>query len=265
MNYNGQMAGYTETPIETVNFCSVHDNQTLFDAVQLKSPLPQFATDGRAEMAARVRRQVLAMSLVMFGQGIPFFLAGDELLRSKDMDGNSFNSGDWFNRLDFTYQSNNWGIGLPLAKENSGGWPVMRPLLANPSLKPSPDDIARCRDAFRELLAVRESSPLFRMRTPEEVQANLHFLNNGPQQVPGLIVMLLDAKERDYGPYRTLLVAFNTRLDFVHFTDESLRSLGLYLHPAQAQSSDNILRQSSYDSQSGMILVPGLTTTVFVS
>jgi len=41
------------------------------------------------------------MSLVALGQGVPFFLAGDDLLRSKDMDNNSFDSGDWFNKLDF--------------------------------------------------------------------------------------------------------------------------------------------------------------------
>lgn len=31
-------------------------------------------------------------------QGIPFFHAGDELLRSKSLDRDSYNSGDWFNR-----------------------------------------------------------------------------------------------------------------------------------------------------------------------
>ena len=29
--------GYTKTPVEVINYCSVHDNQDLFDAVQLKS------------------------------------------------------------------------------------------------------------------------------------------------------------------------------------------------------------------------------------
>lgn len=34
-------------------------------------------------------------------QGIPFFHAGEELLRSKSLDCDSYNSGDWFNRCDF--------------------------------------------------------------------------------------------------------------------------------------------------------------------
>ncbi len=38
--YNGQGAGYTATPVENINFCSVHDNRTLFDAIQLKAAIP---------------------------------------------------------------------------------------------------------------------------------------------------------------------------------------------------------------------------------
>ena len=49
------------------------------------------------------------------------------MLRSKDMDRDSYNSGDWFNRLDFTMQSNNWGVGLPVADKNESQWPVMQP------------------------------------------------------------------------------------------------------------------------------------------
>ncbi|MDQ2841634.1 MAG: pullulanase-type alpha-1,6-glucosidase, partial [Acidobacteriota bacterium] len=125
VQYNGQGAGYCASPVEIVNFCSVHDNQTLFDAVQLKSASPRM--DGSDSMMARARRQVTAMSLVALGQGVPFFLAGDDMLRSKDMDADSFDSSDWFNKLDFTYQSNNWGIGLPIASKNLGNWPFMQP------------------------------------------------------------------------------------------------------------------------------------------
>jgi hypothetical protein len=46
------------------------------------------------------------------------------------MDGNSFDSGDWFNKLDFSYDSDNWGTGLPIASQNQGNWPIMKSLLA---------------------------------------------------------------------------------------------------------------------------------------
>ena len=51
------------------------------------------------------------------------------------MDRDSFNSGNWFNRLDFTYMWNNWGAGLPVASKNLDNWPFMAPLLANPALQ----------------------------------------------------------------------------------------------------------------------------------
>lgn len=57
-------------------------------------------------------------------KGIPFFHAGDEILRSKSLDRDSYNSGDWFNRLDFSYKSNNWGVGLPPKGKNEHSWPL---------------------------------------------------------------------------------------------------------------------------------------------
>lgn len=257
VNYNGQQAGYTASPVEAVNYCSVHDNQTLFDAVQLKSSLADNA-------ATRVRRQLLAMSLVALGQGVAFFHAGDDLLRSKDMDGNSYNSGDWFNKLDFSYQSDNWGTGLPIASQNQANWSIMQPLLANPALKPTPDDIARSRDGFRELLEIRGGSKLFHFGTLNEVQGNLHFLNSGPGQTPGLIVMKLDSNGGDYGRYKNILVVFNANNSQITFQNDTLKGLKLRLHPVQAKSTDAVVKQSSFDGKQGSATVPALTTAVFV-
>ena len=53
-------------------------------------------------------------------------------------------AGDWFNRLDFSYQSNNFGVGLPPAAKNEATWPIKRPLLADHALKPSADHIQVC-------------------------------------------------------------------------------------------------------------------------
>jgi pullulanase len=258
VNYNGQAAGYTASPVEDINYASVHDNQTLFDAIQLKSS----AAD---DVRARERRQVLAMSLVSLGQGVPFFLAGDDLLRSKDMDGNSFDSGDWFNKLDFSYLSDNWGTGLPIASQNQGNWPIMQPLLANPALTPLPADIAHARDAFREFLEIRGTSGLFHMHTLAEVQANLHFLNAGPNQTPGLIVLKLDASGGDYGRYQHIVVVFNATNAQVSFQNSALAGLKLHLHMVEQNSSDPIVRQSSYNAETATLIVPGLTTAVFVA
>ena len=45
------------------------------------------------------------------------------------------------------------------------------------------------RDTFREFLQIRQSSPLFRLQTKDEVINRLRFHNTGPEQLPGVIVM----------------------------------------------------------------------------
>lgn len=48
-------------------------------------------------------------------------------------------AGDWFNRLDWSCNSNNFGVGLPPAAKNEAAWPIKAPLLADPAMKPSPE------------------------------------------------------------------------------------------------------------------------------
>jgi len=121
----------------------------------------------------------MANDLVALGQGVPFFHAGQDILRSKSMDRDSFNSGDWFNRLDFTRATNNWGAGLPVASKNQVTWPIMAPLLADPALRVAPDEIKAAAEHFREMMVIRRSSRLFRLRTESEVIARVGFLNTG--------------------------------------------------------------------------------------
>ena len=125
----GQPAGYVSAPGEVVNYVENHDNQTLYDLNAFKLPLATSSAD-------RARVQLLAAALNAFSQGIAYCHAGVELLRSKSMDRNSFDSGDWFNRIDWTGQDNYFGTGLPPARDNAASWPLMRPRLADPRLAP---------------------------------------------------------------------------------------------------------------------------------
>ncbi|MCA0452984.1 MAG: pullulanase-type alpha-1,6-glucosidase [Chloroflexi bacterium] len=258
--YNGQPAGYNLDPQEHIVYVSAHDNETLFDAIQMKSP-------ETATMADRVRMQNLANSLVLLSQGVPFFHAGDDILRSKSGDRNSYNSGDWFNRLDFTYESNNWGVGLPPAGDNRDNWGILQPLLANPELQPSKDDILGANAVLREFLQIRKSSPLFRLQTADDVQARLTFQNVGTDAIPGLIVMTLsdtgDLTEIDPN-YSTIVVLFNSSPEAVTFTDNELQGMAFELHPVQASSSDTVLQDAAFNGDDGSFSVPGRTTAVFV-
>ena len=253
--YNGSPAGFADDPQENIVYISAHDNETLWDAIQLKaSPV--------VSIADRVRMNNIAMSVVAFCQGIPFFHAGDELLRSKSLNRNSYNSGDWFNRLDWTYNENNWGIGLP--GEGRENWHFFRHLLANPALRVTKLDICNAVSAFREFLQVRRSSPLFRLRTTEQVKRCVSFKNTGQGQIPGLIVMLLTDADALDPNYNAIIVLFNASPYQVTFGDQSFINLKLELHPAQAASADEILKRSDFDTSTGFFNIPGRTTAVFV-
>ena len=120
-------------------------------------------------MSDRVRVVNLANSIVALAQGIPFFHAGQDMLRSKSFDSNSFDSGDWFNRVDFTQTSNNWHVGLPIADKNEGSWDTISALFANPETAVTPEDIQFASDVFNEFLRIRAASPLFRLSTGQDV------------------------------------------------------------------------------------------------
>jgi pullulanase len=259
VRYGGDPAGYTLDPQEVITYVSAHDNETLFDAVQLKAPRA-------ASMDTRVRMHNMGMSLVALGQGIPFFHAGDELLRSKSMDRNSYNSGDWFNKLDWTYQSNNWGVGLPPAGDNADKWALMKPLLADPALKATPAHITRALEHFEEMLRVRKSSSLFRLSTATAIQLRVRFENTGPQQLPGLIAMYIQGDTNaPRGEYQGAMVLFNASDEEQRFESATHKGSGLELHPVLKESTDPLVRSASFNGETGTFSVPARTTAVFVS
>ncbi len=250
--YNRSAAGYASDPQENIVYVSAHDNQTIFDAVQVKAPAD-------ASLADRIRMNNLALSLVMFSQGVPFFHAGDDLLRSKSFDPNSYNSGDWHNKLDWRYESNNFGAGLPI--EGTGQWDIYKPLLADPALVPAKTDITFASAVFREFLQIRKSSKLFRLETADQVKRSVSFFNNGIQQIPGLIVMRLNDVDNLDANYKEILVIFNARPEAATFSDGSLT--GNYtLHSIQQNSADELARNATFTN--GAFNVPARTTAVFV-
>ena len=259
VKYNNEPAGYTLDPQEVINYVSAHDNETLFDAVQFKAPRT-------ADMDTRVRMHNMGHSLVAFSQGIPFFHAGDELLRSKSLDRNSYNSGDWFNKVDWTYQTNNWGVGLPSESDNRDNWPLMRELLGDPALRPTPAHIAQALAHFQEIIRIRKSSGLFRFQTSEDIQQHVHFENTGPEQIPGLIVMHLeDARYRSAGAATDAVVLFNASDDPQSFASDTFKNMDLELHPVLKESADALVRTASFEAKSGTFVVPARTTAVFMS
>ncbi|MBN2303291.1 MAG: pullulanase-type alpha-1,6-glucosidase [Anaerolineae bacterium] len=256
--YNGQPTGYTLDPSEHICYISVHDNETLFDVIQYAAPVSATIDD-------RVRMQNMGISIVSMCQGVAFYHAGVDMLRSKSGDQDSYNSGDWFNALDFTYQRTRWGVGLPPAEKNQGNWDLIRPLLANPDLAPTPDHITQTVVHTQEMLEIRKSSPLFRLRTADDIQDRVIFHNTGPDQIPGLIVMSItdmgDVDNLDPN-YQMIVVLFNATPETISFTVDDLAEMGFDLHPIQAVSADPVVQTASFEA--GTFSVPGRTTAVFV-
>lgn len=259
VDYNGAPAGYTKDPQENIVYIEAHDNETFFDAIQYKAPV-------ETSMADRLRMQSLGLSLVALSQGVPFFHAGMDMLRSKSFDRDSYNSGDWFNALHFDYSDNGWGHGLPIADKNESMWPVMGPLLADPALDPAPADIERSVALFKEWLQIRYSTPLFRLHTAEDIQERVRFHHTGPDQTPGVIVMSIDNRwgETLGGPFRLVVVVINAGPETVDVPAPDLENVTLILHPVQRASLDPVVREAAWDRSSATFSVPGRTTAVFV-
>ncbi|WP_017573600.1 pullulanase-type alpha-1,6-glucosidase [Nocardiopsis halotolerans] len=257
VDYNGAPAGYNLDPGEAVTYVSAHDNETLYDALAYKLP-------PGTSMDQRVRMQALSLGTAVFGQGTVFVHAGGERLRSKSLDRNSYDSGDWFNRLDWDCaDGNNFGAGLPPAWDNEDKWDYARPLLADPALVADCAAIEASRERFGEMLRISESTPAFSLGTAEEVQERLSFPTSGVDELPGVITMRVDTTGLD-GEWSSVTVVFNATPETAEQRVDSLAGGDVDLHPVQAESTDEVVRGSSFDPGTGTLTVPPRTVAVFV-
>ncbi len=105
-----------------INYVSCHDNNTLWDKLLATNP------DASQEELLQMNR--FCAEIVMLSRGTPFFLAGEEMLRSKGGDHNSYKSPDAVNNLD---------------------WEALRP----------DSDAYRMAEFYRELIALRKANAFF--------------------------------------------------------------------------------------------------------
>ena len=265
-DYGGQQAGYTADPQEVINYAGVHDGETLYDISQLKHPSDTTA-------AERARAQVVALGTVLMGQGVPFLHAGDELLRSKSLDRDSYNSGDWFNRIDWTGATNYFGeMGLPPAEKNRGengeGWELMKPFLSNAAAKPDATLIAAARDAIKDLMRVRKDSTMFRLRTGADVKSCVSFPDAAAQK-DGLIVMRIAGQKAGGGAcgdgkYASVVVLVNASATAQSYALAGYTGKTAALHPVLAGGSDARVKTAAFTSATGTFTIPARTVAVFV-
>lgn len=91
--WNGNAQDHYADAGQVVNYAEIHDNMTLYDKLRASVP-----TDDDATTVARAK---LADSIVYLSEGIPAIQLGQEFLRTKGGNGNSYNTGDAMNAIDW--------------------------------------------------------------------------------------------------------------------------------------------------------------------
>lgn len=92
IDYDTNSSTYQD-PEQVLTYVEAHDNHTLWDKLELSNP-------GDSE---EVRKQMhkLSSSILLTSQGIPFLHAGQEFMRTKYGDHNSYKSPDSINQIDW--------------------------------------------------------------------------------------------------------------------------------------------------------------------
>ncbi|WP_079187049.1 pullulanase-type alpha-1,6-glucosidase [Streptomyces sp. TSRI0107] len=245
VDYDGAPAGYAKEPGDALAYVDAHDNETLFDALAFKLPAGTSAAD-------RARMQLLAMATATLSQGPALSQAGTDLLRSKSLDRNSFESGDWFNAIHWNCaDGNGFGRGLPPAADNQAKWPYAKALLTK--IQVGCPQIEGTSAAYRDLLRIRTTEKAFSLDTAAQVQTALSFPLSGTEETPGVITMKLG----------DLVVVFNTTGERQSQRVTEPGGSDYRLHPVQATGADRVVRTAAYTKSTGTFEVPGRSVAVF--
>jgi hypothetical protein len=121
------------------------------------------------------------------------------------------------------------------------------------------------RDAFRDILRIRASTPLFRLRTADDVQRRLAFRNAGPKQNPLVVAGHLDGAGME-GTFAEVLYLLNVSPASQTLVLPEEIGKRYVLHPVQAAAAaaDARVREASFDARDGRFVVPGRSAVVFV-
>lgn len=152
------------SPNETINYDSAHDDLCLRDKLQLSAP--------DAPESLRINMDKLAAGILLTAQGVPFIHAGDEFLRSKNLNSNSYNDNN----------------------------PLVNPM--DWSLKAKHKDVF---NFYRGLIALRRAHPAFRMTDHLRVDEALEFAT----AVPANVVAFVLKNHANGDDWKNILVVYN--------------------------------------------------------
>lgn len=154
---------WANQPGQCINFVSCHDNLTLFDKIQYS------CLEAPKEITERMAR--LAIGIILTSQGVPFLLGGDEMLRSKGGNPDSYAAPDELNRINWTLKRKNKGMV----------------------------------EFTKKCIELRQQHPAFRIPDADMISKKLRFFG---KYIPGMIAYeLCDHANGD--PWRRILVILN--------------------------------------------------------
>jgi pullulanase len=173
----GSVDSFTSCANESINYVTAHDNLNLWDKFALSWGTPDMANvpyslirpDRPLLENDPVKSVLLANGIVLTAQGVPFFQAGDEFLRSKFGNHNSYNAPDSVNQIVW---------------ENAGAY---REVV----------------NYYAGLIRLRKEHPAFRMNAKADMD-KIEFL-----QKTDMLVAFTIGGNANGDSWRTILVAYN--------------------------------------------------------
>jgi pullulanase len=127
--------GWAKAPGQSINYISCHDNLTFWDKLALSNE-----SDSKED---RIRMTKLGAAILFTSQGVPFIQAGEEILRSKGLDENSYKSPDSVNSIKWDEKTINIDT----------------------------------YEYYRGLIAFRKANPELRLKSAEEIRKQLSFID----------------------------------------------------------------------------------------
>ncbi|MBX0355421.1 type I pullulanase [Bacillus toyonensis] len=170
IDYDTNSSTYQD-PEQVLTYVEAHDNHTLWDKLELTNPGD----------SAEVRKQMhkLSSSILLTSQGIPFLHAGQEFMRTKYGDHNSYKSPDSINQMDW-----------------------LRRAAYNNEV-----------DYMKGLIDLRKKYPAFRMTSTEQIKKHISFID-APKNV---IAYSIDGKGNG-NKNENFMVAHNANREAIDIT-----------------------------------------------
>ncbi len=161
VNYSD--APYADNPLKTITYVTCHDNPCLWDKIVY--------TCSDCSKQEKLDIQKLANAIVLTSQGVAFLHAGEEIVRTKFGEHNSYNLPDSINQLIWSNKAEYYDVFA----------------------------------FYRDMIALRKNHPAFRMPTTEMVQEHLRFLPTGDELLVGFKI----SDHANGDPWKDIIVYYN--------------------------------------------------------